>query len=111
MRIDVEKCEKMMKNIRNEELGQIYASQSQKPECFTPRNHLHLLHSHLPLLSLRQCSQTTRHLHHQHARSAIHAAPACLILTVHAFPDRRVEIEEGLGYIIKLVAFLEGNKL
>ena len=35
MRINVEKCEKMMKNIGNEELGQIYASQSQNPGCFT----------------------------------------------------------------------------
>ena len=63
-----------------------------------------------PFPSLRERSQTTPHLHHQQAPSAIHAAPACLIPTVHAFLDRRVEIDEGLRYIIKLAAFFEGNK-
>ena len=37
MRIYVEKCEKMMKNIGNEELGKIYPTQSQKPGCFARR--------------------------------------------------------------------------
>ena len=37
MRIYVEKCEKMMKNMGNEELGKIYQTQSQKPGCFARR--------------------------------------------------------------------------
>ena len=146
-----------MKNIENEEVGQIYPSKSEQPGCFTRRkekkrrkkslkslprssgrrttcktplphlNHLTppprfsereplettFISSVLisPPLSLRQRSQTTHHLHHQQAPSAIHAALACLILAVHASPDRRVEIEEGRRYIIKLAAFLEGRKL
>ena len=33
----MEKCEKMMKNIGNEELGKINPTQSQKPGCFARR--------------------------------------------------------------------------
>ena len=33
MRINVEKCEKMIKNIKNEQKGQIYPTKSQKPGC------------------------------------------------------------------------------
>ena len=37
MRINVEKCEKMMRNIENEELGKIYLTQSEKPCCLAKR--------------------------------------------------------------------------
>ena len=33
------------------------------------------------------------------------------MLAVHAFPDRRVEIEDGPGYIFKLAALSEWNEV
>ena len=37
MRINVEKYEKMIKNIKNEQQGQIYKNQSQKPRCLAKK--------------------------------------------------------------------------
>ena len=37
MIINVEKCEKMIKNIKNEQQGQIYPTQSQKPGCLAQK--------------------------------------------------------------------------
>ena len=37
MRINVEKCEKMMRNVEHEETGQIYRTHSEKPNCLARR--------------------------------------------------------------------------